>query len=138
MVTPTSDRHDRKRTIVHVVVGTSEPYSVQDVSTLLGISPDAVRKRLRAGTLNHASGSRGSSQSVDRPQVDAERRDILNRLQAVDSRNVEQREESLRSEIERLRTAISDMTIAARALHEADAAHLDALRQVVVPNTVYD
>lgn len=125
----------RKRISVSSVADTSAAYSVRDVSTLLGISQDAVRKRLRAGTLQHVSGS-SSSQGIDRHQVDDERRELLNGLRALDMHEVAQREAALRNEIERLRTAISDMTIAARALHEADAAHLDALRQVVLPSIV--
>jgi hypothetical protein len=67
-------------------VPTRSGYTHREAAALLGLTPDAVAKRVRAGTLAESPQGADGIQRVDQDQVERERRDVLTRLTALDAR----------------------------------------------------
>ncbi|MBW3546815.1 MAG: hypothetical protein KY452_01575 [Actinobacteria bacterium] len=125
-----------------------ERYSLREAAALLGITPEGVKKRIRSSGLKHLTGGESDGQWwVDRGDVEDARAALLDSLRAVDARPgfastterpQDEEAETLRADAEKLRAALHAMVIAAGDLQNADRAHLDALRQFVVPSTPND
>ena len=113
-------------------------YTVRQAATLLGLTEDAIRKRVLAGRLNgHAD---EGIFVVSAEAVESERRQLLERLIAVDARQGSAPHATLQGEIERLRedavrarAALQSMIQAQGSLNEALGAQLDALQQFSLP-----
>jgi hypothetical protein len=115
-------------------------YTVRQAATLLGLTEDAIRKRVLAGRLDgHVD---NGMFVVSAEAVESERRQLLERLNAVDARggaalSARQREEleRLREELIRTRAALQSLTQAQASLQDASRAQLDALQQFMLPGS---
>lgn len=112
-------------------------YSTKEAGRLLGVSDEAIRRRIESGTL--PGDKTGSRWWASRDAVEEERSVLLSKLQAVDARmgiasSISDRERTLRAEVGRLRTSLASMILAAEAFHDVNRGHLDALRQAIMPD----
>lgn len=115
-------------------------YTVRQAAMLLGLTEDAIRKRVLAGRLDgHAD---NGMFVVSAEAVESERRQLLERLNAVDARSgaalsAEQRDEleRLREELVRTRAALQSLSQAQASLQDASRAQLDALQQFTLPGS---
>ena len=115
-------------------------YTVRQAAALLGLTEDAIRKRVLAGRLDgHVD---GGIFVVSAEAVETERRQLLDRLNATDARggarasDVHQEElERLREEVVRTQAALQSLTQAQASLQDALRAQLDALQQFTLPGS---
>jgi vacuolar-type H+-ATPase subunit I/STV1 len=115
-------------------------YTVRQAAALLGLTEDAIRKRVLSGRLDgHAE---GGIFVVSADAVESERRQLLDRLNAVDARGGARRPDAQQEELERLqeevvrtRAALQSLTQAQASLHDALRAQLDALQQFTLPGS---
>lgn len=70
------------------VAATGNSYGVPETAELLGISRDTVRRRRKSGDLQAVETPDGSER-VDAAQVEAERAELLRKLQAQDARGID-------------------------------------------------
>jgi vacuolar-type H+-ATPase subunit I/STV1 len=115
-------------------------YTVRQAAALLGLTEDAIRKRVLAGRLDGQVD--GGIFVVSAEAVETERRQLLDRLNAVDARggarpsDVDQEElERLREEVVRTRAALQSLTESQASLQDALKAQLDALQQFTLPGS---
>jgi hypothetical protein len=115
-------------------------YTVRQAAELLGLTEDAIRKRVIAGRLD------GRAEEgvfvVAAEAVESERRQILERLNAVDGRSdataryVPKEElERLREEVVRARAALQSLIQAQASLNDTLKAQLDAIQQLTLPGS---
>ena len=129
--------------------GRLEWMSVRQAAELLGLTTDAVRKRFAAGRLTGIASDGVVKIAVD--AVEAERADLLRRLNATDARVSLTSESdaaatqltSLREERDKLRADLIAARATAEALAQANAAaldmsraQLDAVQQLLVPSGI--
>jgi hypothetical protein len=110
-------------------------YTVARAAERLGVGQDAVRKRVGRGDLS--GDMRARPQWVDGKAVEQERTALLRRLGAIEPGLDPMQaplSDILAAELSAVQSALRSMLIGARALHEADTAHLDALQQVISSN----
>lgn len=115
-------------------------YTVRQAAALLGLTEDAIRKRVLAGKLDGHVDAGTFVVSAD--AVEFERQQLLDRLNATDARggarwpDPHQEElERLREEVVRTRAALQSLTQAQASLQEALRAQLDALQQFTLPGS---
>jgi hypothetical protein len=122
--------------------------SVREAAELLGLTPDAVRKRFASGRLDGAVDDGVVKISVD--AVEHQRAELLRRLNARDARAQVAQEtagasdlNALRDERDRLRGDLITARATAQALAQANAAaldmsraQLDALQQMLTPSGI--
>jgi hypothetical protein len=121
-------------------VASTRDYTVRQAAALLGLTEDAIRKRVLAGRL----GGRADDGVfvVDAEAVESERRQLLARLNAVDARGdaaeryVPKDElERLREEVVRARAALQSLIQAQASLNDTLKAQLDAIQQLTLPGS---
>jgi hypothetical protein len=114
-------------------------YTVRQAAALLGLTEDAIRKRVIAGRLDgHAD---DGVFVVSAAAVESERRLLLERLNAVDARGrsaashgIEAREmERAREDAVRANGALQSLIQAQTSLNDTLRAQLDALQQFMIP-----
>jgi hypothetical protein len=115
-------------------------YTVRQAAALLGLTEDAIRKRVLAGRLDGRA-SEGVF-VVAAEAVEFQRRQLLERLNAVDARGdavgryVPQEElERLREEVVRARAALQSLIQAQASLNDTLKAQLDAIQQLTLPGS---
>jgi vacuolar-type H+-ATPase subunit I/STV1 len=115
-------------------------YTVRQAAALLGLTEDAIRKRVIAGRLDGHVDQGVFVVAAD--AVESERRQLLERLNAVDTRSdataryVPQEElEQLREEVVRLRAALQSLIQAQASLNDTARAQLDAMQQLTLPGS---
>jgi hypothetical protein len=111
-------------------------YTVRDAASLLGLTEDAIRKRVLAGTLDgHVD---QGVFVVSAEAVESARQKLLGRLNAVDARagahDARGEElERLREEVVRYKAALQSMIQAQAHLNDAIRAQLDTVQQFALP-----
>jgi len=117
-----------------------QDYTVRQAAALLGRTEDAIRKRVIAGRLDGRSNEGVFVVSAE--AVESERRQILERLNAVDARGdttmryVQKEElERLREEAVRARAALQSLIQAQASLNDTLKAQLDAIQQLILPGS---
>jgi hypothetical protein len=121
-------------------MASASDYTVRHAATLLGLTEDAIRKRVLAGRLDgHVD---EGVFVVSAEAVESERRQLLARLNALDARvevaaHDAQREvtERLREDAIRARAALQSMIQAQASLTDTLRAQLDALQQFALPGS---
>jgi hypothetical protein len=115
-------------------------YTVRQAAALLGLTEDAIRKRVIAGRLDGSA--HGGVFVVAAGAVESERRELLERLNAVDGRSdaatryVSKDElERLREEVVRARAALQSLVQAQASLNDTVKAQLDAIQQLTLPGS---
>jgi excisionase family DNA binding protein len=115
-------------------------YTVKQAAALLGLTEDAIRKRVFTGRLDGHSG--GGVFLVSAQAVEAERQRLLTRLNAVDARPGiaahDMRDEELgrlREELVRTQAALQSLVQAQASLNDTLRAQLDALQQLALPGS---
>jgi hypothetical protein len=112
-------------------------YTVKQAATLLGLTEDAIRKRVLAGRLDGHSG--GGVFVVSARAVEAERQELLKRLDAVDARiGAAPRDDELgrlREELVRTQAALQSLIQAQASLNDTVRGQLDALQQLTLPGS---
>jgi hypothetical protein len=115
-----------------------QDYTVRQAAALLGLTEDAIRKRVIAGRLDGRANE--GVFVVAAEAVESERRQILERLNAVDARGdatmryVQKEElERLREEAVRARAALQSLIQAQASLNDTLKAQLDAIQQLILP-----
>jgi|SRR5580693_6480343 hypothetical protein len=112
-------------------------YTVRHAAALLGLTEDAIRKRVLAGRLDGQANE--GAFVVAAEAVEFERRHLLERLNAVDARDASARYvpqgelERLREEVVRARAALQSLIQAQASLNDTLKAQLDAIQQLVLP-----
>jgi hypothetical protein len=115
-------------------------YTVRQTATLLGLTEDAIRKRVLAGRLDGRVDAGVFVVSAE--AVEWERRKLLERLNAVDARSGfaphdarEEELERLREDVVRARAAFQSLIQAQASLKDSLGAQLDALQQLTLPGS---
>ena len=120
-----------------IILGMS--YTITEAANLLGISPDAVRKRLNRGELSFSR--TGDTTTLDKGQVDDDRASLLRRLGATEpgasadyvlllQTTVQQQSD----EIRKLRTSMHSLVLAGKAQNESQNAVWDTVSQLTLPD----
>jgi hypothetical protein len=115
-------------------------YTVRQAAALLGLTEDAIRKRVLAGRLDGRAYE--GAFVVAAEAVESERQQLLERLNAVDARGdararyvPEEELERLREEVVRARAALQSLIQAQASLNETLKAQLDAIQQLTLPGS---
>jgi vacuolar-type H+-ATPase subunit I/STV1 len=115
-------------------------YTVRQAAALLGLTEDAIRKRVLAGRLDGRANE--GAFVVAAEAVESERQQLLERLNAVDARGdararyvPEEELERLREEVVRARAALQSLIQAQASLNETLKAQLDAIQQLTLPGS---
>jgi len=121
-------------------------YTVRQAAALLGLTEDAIRKRVLAGRLDgHVN---EGSFVVSAGAVESARQELLDRLTATDARggattyDAQQEVTYLRATVNRLNEELETTRAAMQSLMQAEAAmndvfraHLDAIQQLTLPGS---
>jgi excisionase family DNA binding protein len=114
-------------------------YTIAEAANLLGISADAVRKRLSRGELSFVNASQ--STLLDKQQVDSERASLLQRLGATEQGAspeyvllLQSTVERLTDEVRKLRTSMHSLVLAGKAQNESQNAVWDTVSQLTLPD----
>lgn len=112
-------------------------YTIAEAATLLGLSPDAVRKRLARRELTNSA---SEPALVDKQQVDQERASLLQRLGATEPgasaeyvHLLESTVARLTDETRKLRTSMHSLVLAGKAQNESQNAVWDTVSQLTLP-----
>jgi len=126
--------------------GASPWLSVREAADLLGLTPDAVRKRFASGRLDGEAS--GNVVRISATAVERQRADLLRRLNARDARGTQGASPagdlpSTADERDRLRAELIAAKASAQALAQANAAaldmsraQLDAIQQFLTPSGI--
>ncbi|HTZ29270.1 MAG TPA: hypothetical protein VMC83_35045 [Streptosporangiaceae bacterium] len=122
-------------------------YTVRQAAALLGLTEDAIRKRVLAGRLDGHVDEGSFVVSAD--AVESARRDHLERINARDARagattdgaqqelkHLRETVERLQEELVRTRAALQSMVQAESAINDGLRAHLDVIQQLTLPGSV--
>lgn len=114
-------------------------YAVAEVSRLLALTEDAVRKR--AARHEFESWQDHGRMMIERGRVDAERAALLQRLGASENGVSAEHAQllaatvrELRAEVRRLKSTMSSIVVAAKAQQEGQQAVWDAVSQLTLPD----
>lgn len=115
-------------------------YTVREAAALLGLTEDAIRKRVLAGRLDGRVDDGMSVVAAD--AVESDRRKLLERLNAMDARGGAAARYAPKEELERLREEVVRAHAALQSLIQAQAhlndtlkAQLDAIQQLTLPGS---
>jgi hypothetical protein len=115
-------------------------YTVRQAAALLGLTEDAIRKRVVAGRLDGRVDD--GMFLVAAEAVESARRELLERLNAVDARGEvaalyapKEELERLREEVVRAKGALQSMIQAQASLNDTLKMQLDAIQQLTLPGS---
>lgn len=115
----------------------SEWMSVADAAGRLGVTEDAIRKRVKSEGLATEMGPGGTR--VFRPLIEAERANLLAKLGAIERSKLDELIEqargatAMKEELTRLRSALQSMIVSSKSQAEALVAQIDVTSQLISP-----